>query len=147
MSQRTPSQTTRVAFMCVQNAGRSQISTAFAEQERERRGLEDEVEIMTGGTHPADHVNEIVVEAMDKEGFDLAGRTPQDITTDELESCDYVATMGCSTLELDTSADVDVRDWALADPDGQDIDRVREIRDEIEEQVKGLFDEIEADFQ
>ena len=147
MSQRTPSQTTRVAFMCVQNAGRSQISTAFAEQERERRGLEDEVEIMTGGTHPADHVNEIVVEAMDEEGFDLAGRTPQAITTDELESCDYVATMGCSTLELDTSADVDVRDWALADPDGQDIDRVREIRDEIEEQVKGLFDEIEADFQ
>lgn len=147
MSQRTPSQTTRVAFMCVQNAGRSQISTAFAERERERRGLEDEVEIVTGGTHPADHVHEIVVEAMDEEGFDLAGRTPQAITTDELESCDYVATMGCSTLELDTSADVDVRDWALADPDGQDIDRVREIRDEIEEQVKSLFDEIEADFQ
>ncbi|MCO8255593.1 low molecular weight phosphatase family protein [Haladaptatus sp. AB618] len=131
-----PSQTTRVAFMCMQNAGRSQISTAFAERERERRGLEDEVEIVTGGTHPADHVHEIVVEAMDEEGFDLAGRSPQAITTDELESCDYVATMGCSTLELDTSADVDVRDWALADPDGQDIDRVREIRDEIEEQVK-----------
>ncbi|WP_253227015.1 low molecular weight phosphatase family protein [Haladaptatus sp. AB643] len=131
-----PSQTTRVAFMCMQNAGRSQILTAFAERERERRGLEDEVEIVTGGTHPADHVHEIVVEAMDEEGFDLAGRSPQAITTDELESCDYVATMGCSTLELDTSADVDVRDWALADPDGQDIDRVREIRDEIEEQVK-----------
>ncbi|MCO8244894.1 low molecular weight phosphatase family protein [Haladaptatus sp. AB643] len=122
--------------MCMQNAGRSQILTAFAERERERRGLEDEVEIVTGGTHPADHVHEIVVEAMDEEGFDLAGRSPQAITTDELESCDYVATMGCSTLELDTSADVDVRDWALADPDGQDIDRVREIRDEIEEQVK-----------
>lgn len=136
MGQRMPSQTTRVAFMCMQNAGRSQISTAFAERERERRGLEDEVEIVTGGTHPADHVHEIVVEAMDEEGFDLAGRSPQAITTDELESCDYVATMGCSTLELDTSADVDVRDWALADPDGQDIDRVREIRDEIEEQVK-----------
>jgi arsenate reductase (thioredoxin) len=144
MGQQAPSQTIRVAFMCVQNAGRSQMSTAFAERERERRGLEDNVDILTGGTHPADHVHEIVVEAMDEEGFDLSGRTPRAITTDELESCDYVATMGCSTLEFDTSADVDVRDWALADPDGQDIDCVREIRDDIEDQVKSLFDEIET---
>jgi len=129
--------------MCVQNAGRSQISTAFAERERERRGLEDDVEILTGGTHPADHVHDVVVEVMDDAGFDLSNRTPQSITTDELESCDYVATMGCSTLELDTSADVDVRDWALADPDGRNIERVHEIRDEIEERVTNLFDEIE----
>lgn len=143
----TSTQTIRVAFMCVQNAGRSQMSTAFAERERKRRGLEDTVEIMTGGTHPADHVHEIVVEVMDEVGFDLSGRTPRAITTDELESCDYVATMGCSTLELDTSADVDVRDWALADPDGQDLEHVREIRDDIEQRVVALFDEIEADLE
>ena len=137
-------ETTRLAFMCVQNAGRSQMSTAFAERERERRELEDRVEILTGGTHPADHVHEEVVEIMAEEGFDLSDRTPRAITTEELESCDYVATMGCSTLELDASGGVDVRDWDLEDPDGRDLERVREIRDEIEARVAALFDEIEA---
>lgn len=137
------SQTVRVAFMCVQNAGRSQMATAFAERERGKRGLEDRVEILTGGTHPAGHVHDVVVQVMSEEGFDLSNRVPREISTEELESCEYVATMGCSTLQLDTSAGVDVRDWALDDPDGQDLDRVREIRDEIEERVEALFDEIE----
>lgn len=136
----------RVAFMCVQNAGRSQMSTAFAERERERRGLEDTVEILTGGTHPADHVHDVVIEVMDEEGFDLSDRTPREITTAELESCDYVMTMGCSTLELDADEDdVDVRDWALDDPDGQDLNRVREIRDDVRQRVSALFDEIERE--
>jgi protein-tyrosine-phosphatase len=129
--------------MCVQNAGRSQMSTAFAERERERRGLEDRIEILTGGTHPAGHVHDEVVEVMAEEGFDLSDRTPREITLDELRSCEYVATMGCSTLDVgDVGEDVDVRDWALEDPDGQDLDRVREIRDEIEQRVISLFDEI-----
>jgi protein-tyrosine-phosphatase len=133
----------RVAFVCVQNAGRSQMSTAFAERERARRGLEDAVEILTGGTHPAAHVHDVVVEVMREEGFDLSDRTPRAISTAKLESCDYVATMGCSTLDLDAST-VDVRDWALDDPDGQDPDRVREIRDDVEERVRALFDRIES---
>jgi protein-tyrosine-phosphatase len=132
----------RTAFVCVQNAGRSQMSAAFAERERERRGLDDRVEILTGGTQPADHVHEEVVEAMAGAGFDLSDRTPREITAGELRSCDYVATMGCSTLDVgDVGEDVDVRDWALDDPDGQDLDRVREIRDEIERRVIALFDE------
>ena len=138
----TSNEPIRIAFMCVQNAGRSQMSTAFAERERERRGLEDRVEILTGGTHPADHVHDEVVDVMDEVGFDLSDRTPREITLDELRSCDYVATMGCSTLDVgDVGEDVDVRDWALEDPDGEDPDRVREIRDEIEQQVISLFDE------
>jgi arsenate reductase len=133
----------RIAFMCVQNAGRSQMSTAFAERERDRRGLGDRVEILTGGTHPADHVHEAVVDVMDEAGFDLSDRTPREITLDELRSCDCVATMGCSTLDVgDVGGDVDVRDWALEDPGGQDPDRVREIRDEIERRVVDLFEEI-----
>ena len=133
----------RIAFMCVQNAGRSQMSTAFAERERERRGLEGRVEILTGGTHPADHVHDEVVDVMDEAGFDISDRTPREITLDELRSCDYVATMGCSTLDVsDVGDEVDVRDWALEDPDGQDLDRVREIRDEIEQRVIALFDEV-----
>ncbi|PSP33443.1 low molecular weight phosphatase family protein [Halobacteriales archaeon QH_10_67_22] len=90
-----------VAFVCVQNAGRSQMSTAFAEQERAERGLDDRVTIHTGGTDPADHVHEVVVEAMREEGIDLSGRTPRSVDTETLNACDYVATMGCSTLELE----------------------------------------------
>ena len=135
----------RVAFMCVQNAGRSQMSTAFAELERADRSLDEQVEILTGGTHPADHVHEVVIDSMAELDFDLSGRQPRKIATEELESCDYVATMGCSTLELDKSVGVDVRDWALDDPDGQSPERVREIRDEIRSRVSALFDEIEAD--
>ena len=109
----------RIAFMCVQNAGRSQMSTAFADRERERRGLEDRVEILTGGTHPADHVHDEVIDVMEEVGFDLSDRTPREITLDELRSCDYVATMGCSTLDVgEVGDDVDIRDWALDDPDG-----------------------------
>jgi protein-tyrosine-phosphatase len=121
------------------------MSTAFAERERERRGLGDEVEILTGGTHPADRVHEEVVEVMAELGFDLSDRVPRAITAEELESCDYVATMGCSTLELDADGSrVDVRDWALEDPDGRDLDAVRAIRDDIERRVSALFDELEA---
>ena len=136
----------RVAFVCVQNAGRSQMSTAFAERERERRDLDDSVAILTGGTHPAEHVHEVVVEVMREEDFDLSDRVPRKISTAELESCDYVATMGCSTLELEAAdSGVDIRDWALDDPDGNDLDRVREIRDEIRDRVSSLFDEIETE--
>ncbi|WP_229373376.1 MULTISPECIES: low molecular weight phosphatase family protein [Halobacterium] len=132
----------RIAFMCVQNAGRSQMSTAFAERERDRRDLDDRVEILTGGTHPADHVHEEVIDVMDEVGFDLSNRTPREITIDELQSCDYVATMGCSTLDVgEVGGTVEVRDWALDDPDGEDLERVREIRDEIEQRVIALFDE------
>ncbi len=134
---------TRVAFICVQNAGRSQMSLAFAEREVERRGLADSVELHTGGTHPADHVHDVVVEVMREAGFDLSDRTPREISEAELQSCDYVATMGCSTLDVGTvGAGTDVRDWALDDPDGADVERVREIRDEIERRVSALFEEL-----
>ena len=140
MSEHTTTDPTRIAFVCVQNAGRSQMATAFAERERERRGLD--VEILTGGTHPADAVHDEVVETMAELDIDCSERAPREITTEELRSCDYVATMGCSTLDLADTPTVDVRDWALDDPDGQDPERVREIRDEIEARVSALFDEI-----
>ena len=130
----------RVAFVCVQNAGRSQMATAFAERERDERGLE--VEILTGGTHPADAVHEGVVETMADVGVDIADRTPREISTGELETCDVVATMGCSTLELDAGADV--RDWDLPDPDGKPPAEVRAIREQVRERVRELFDEIEG---
>ncbi|MFC4542633.1 low molecular weight phosphatase family protein [Halosolutus amylolyticus] len=131
--------TLKFGFVCVQNAGRSQMATAFAERERTRRGLEDEVEILTGGTHPADEVHPEVVEVMGELDIDVSDRTPREVSTDELNDCTVVATMGCSTLDLD--ADVTVRDWALDDPHGKSADEVRAIRDDVERRVSALFDE------
>lgn len=129
----------KLAFVCVQNAGRSQMATAFARREREQRNRDD-IEILTGGTDPADEVHPEVVETMAELNIDLSDREPQVISMSELEDCDIVATMGCSTLDLD--ADTDVRDWALPDPDGKPPERVREIREEVNERVTNLFDEI-----
>ena len=134
----------RVAFVCVQNAGRSQMSYAFAQREVERRGLGDRVELLTGGTHPADHVHEEVIDAMAELGIDVSGRTPQKLTDAELNDCDYVATMGCSTLSLADS--VQARDWALDDPDGKSPEAVAAIRAEIEGKVVALFDEIFGEY-
>jgi protein-tyrosine-phosphatase len=118
------------------------MATAFARRERQRRGLEDHVDILTGGTNPADEVHDVVVEVMEQEGVDLSDREPRAITTAELESCDTVATMGCSTLELDPSANADIRDWALEDPHGNDLDEVRQIRESVEQRVIELFEEL-----
>jgi len=132
--------------MCVQNAGRSQMATTFAERERERRELTERVEILTGGTRPADHVHEIVVEAMAEEGFDLSDRTPTYVDLEALADSDYLVTMGCSVSEFNpASFGVDSREWALTDPEGEDLETVSEIRDEIEGRVVALFDEIEGE--
>ncbi|SEP20563.1 Protein-tyrosine-phosphatase [Halogranum amylolyticum] len=133
----------KVAFVCVQNAGRSQMATAFAERGRAQRGVEDEIEILTGGTQPADHVHEEVVQVMQEKGIDLSKKTPRDITPEELRETDYVITMGCSARDVCPATwSGENRDWGLDDPDGQDLDSVREIRDEIERRVSGLFDEL-----
>ena len=114
------------------------MATAFAERERDKRGLD--IEILTGGTAPAETVHSPVVETMAELGIDIAGRKPTAVSTDELEQCDIVATMGCSTLSL--TADTNIRDWALSDPDGQSPEQVRNIREEVREHVVALFDEI-----
>ncbi|MFC7059629.1 low molecular weight phosphatase family protein [Halovenus salina] len=142
MTQHSNDEPTRIALVCVQNAGRSQMATAFAERERERRDLTDSVEILTGGTRPAESVHDVVVDVMGEVGTDITDKTPREITIAELNACDYVATMGCSTLDIgDVSDEVEVRDWALDDPDGESLERVREIRDEVEDHVVTLFEE------
>lgn len=118
------------------------MASAFAERERDQRGL-DEITILTGGTHPADGVHDEVVAVMHEAGIDLSGRTPREITDEELDSADYVATMGCSTLDLDEG--VEVRDWDLPDPHGADVETVRSIREEVRERVASLFDELETE--
>jgi len=127
-----------LAFVCVRNAGRSQMATAFAERERDERGLDRDVEILTGGTDPADAVHDAVVEALSEVGLDVGDREPRAIHETELAEADFVATMGCSTLDL---PGVDTDDWALDDPGERPVEEVRAIRDEIERRVETVFDE------
>ena len=89
---------------------------------------------------------EIVVEAMDEEGFNLADRTPGYVDLEELRTCDYLVTMGCSISEFNpASFGVESREWVLTDPEGEDLETVREIRDEIEQRVETLFNEVEEE--
>ena len=135
----------RIAFVCVQNAGRSQMAYAFAQRELERRGLEAQFETVTGGTRPAEHVHREVVETMADRGLDVGDRTPREVTVDEIRRSDYVVTMGCSADDVCPAGWAgENRDWDLPDPDGKPADEVTRIRDEIERRVKDLFDEIRA---
>ena len=136
---RTVDATTTVAFVCVRNAGRSQMATAFAERERAERNLENDIAIVTGGTDPADDVHDVVVDALDEVGLDVNGRNPRRIDESVLAECDVVATMGCSTLDLDGVENVD---WDLEDPGEKELAEVKAIRDEVEQRVIELFDEL-----
>lgn len=136
---------TRIAFVCVGNAGRSQLATAFAEGERQERGLEDSIEIVTGGTDPGDHVHDDVVEVLDEEGIDISHRTPRRITAEDVADAEYIVTMGCSVDEFAPEGwDGTAERWNLAHPGGADLDAVRAQRDEIEERVADFFDRLDA---
>jgi len=103
----------------------------------------DRIEIVTGGTRPADHVHNVVVEAMGELDIDLSDRTPREVTPDELQAVDLVVTMGCSASDVCPATwNGENRDWGLDDPHGRPIEEVRAIRDEIEGRVVALFDEL-----
>lgn len=143
MSHSASKQPQRVAFVCVQNAGRSQMAHAFAERERERRDAADQIEFVTGGTQPADHVHDVVGKTMREVNIDLGNRTPREITFEELQDVDIVITMGCSADDVCPATwSGDNRDWALDDPHGRSLEEVRPIRDDIEQRVSDLFDEL-----
>ena len=144
MTENTESKPLRIAFVCVQNAGRSQMAYALAQREVEQRGLEDEIELITGGTRPADHVHDEVIRAMHAVGIDISGQTPREITFEETQGSDYVITMGCSADDVCPAGWAgENRDWNLDDPDGKSAAEVGRIRDEIERRVNDLFDEVE----
>ncbi|MEF8789130.1 MAG: low molecular weight phosphatase family protein [Haloarculaceae archaeon] len=134
----------RVAFVCVENAGRSQIAAALAERERDRRGLDGAVEVRSGGTAPAENVHDVVVRAMAELDVDISGRRPREIPREELLDVDVVVTMGCSADDVCPATwRGDARDWGLDDPADRPLEEVRGIRDEIAERVADLFDEME----
>lgn len=136
----------RVAFVCVQNAGRSKMAAALAKRERDRRGLEGAVEIYDGGTDPADQVHTVVRETMADLGIDLADEEPRSMAREELLEMDIVITMGCSAEDVCPATwRGDARDWGLDDPNDRSIEEVRAIRDEIAARVAELFDELETE--
>ena len=134
-----------VGFVCVGNAGRSQMATAFAAEERERRTLE--LRIVTGGTNPANHVHEPVIEAMADRGIDVSDRVPRRITDADVRDCTHVVTMGCDAAEVfPDDWDGEHRDWDLPNPHGEGVEATATLRDEIERRVGSLFDELEASY-
>ena len=125
-----------VLFVCVHNAGRSQMAAAFL-----RRLAGDRVEVLSAGSTPSVAVNPVAVEAMAEAGIDLAGERPKLLQDSAVQRADVVITMGCGdTCPIYPGKRYE--DWELSDPAGQGIEQVRSIRDEIERRVKMLVAEL-----
>lgn len=119
------------------------MAYAFAQRERSVRDLERDVELVTGGTRPADRVHSEVVDGMAAIVIDISDRKPREVTFQELRDCDFVITMGCSADDVCPAGWVgESRDWDLDDPDGLPADAVAEIRDDIEVRVRKLLEEL-----
>ena len=125
-----------VLFVCVHNAGRSQMAAGFMEHHGEGR-----VEVLSAGSAPKESINPIAVEAMLEKGIDIANRKPKVLTNESVQASDVVITMGCGDA-CPFYPGKRYEDWKLDDPTGQDIEFVRRVRDEIEGRVKDLLKEI-----
>jgi len=125
-----------VLFVCVHNAGRSQMAAGFL-----THLAGDAVEVRSAGTAPADEVNPAVVEAMREVGVDLSAETPKVLTADAVRTSDYVVTMGCGD-ECPFFPGRTYLDWVLDDPAGHGVEAVRPIRDEVRRRVEGLLEQL-----
>jgi protein-tyrosine-phosphatase len=128
--------TPEVLFVCVHNAGRSQMAAALLER---RAG--GAVTIRSAGSEPADSVNPRVVEAMDELGIDLSAARPKRLEDEAVRAADVVITMGCGDA-CPVYPGKRYEDWEIEDPAGKDLDAVRAIRDEIDARVTRLADEL-----
>jgi len=122
-----------VLFVCVHNAGRSQMAAGFV-----RHLAGDRVRVLSGGSEPADRLNPVAVAVMAEEGIDIAQEVPSILETEQVRSSDVVVTMGCGDA-CPVFPGKRYEDWELDDPAGQDADAVRRIRDDIRSRVEGLL--------
>ena len=127
-----------VLFVCVHNAGRSQMAAALLISL-----AGDRVEVRSAGTQPADEVNPVVVAAMAEVGIDLGAESPKELTTDAVRASDVVITMGCGD-ECPFFPGKTYLDWVLDDPAGAGIEAVRPIRDDIRRRVERLVAQLDA---
>ncbi len=125
-----------VLFVCVHNAGRSQMAAGFLQHL-----AGDRVTVLSAGSEPADQINPVAVEAMAEEGIDIAGNQPKVLSTEAVQDSDVVITMGCGDT-CPYFPGKRYEDWVLEDPAGQGIEAVRPIRDEIRARVEALVAEI-----
>jgi arsenate reductase len=127
-----------VLFVCVHNAGRSQMAAGYL-----GRLAGDKVEVLSAGSAPADQINPVAVQAMAEEGIDITAAVPKILTVDAVKESDVVITMGCGdTCPIFPGKRYE--DWDLSDPAGQGIDAVRPIRDEIRGRIEKLLAELLA---
>ncbi len=125
-----------VLFVCVHNAGRSQMAAGFLQHL-----AGDRVTVLSAGSEPADQINPVAVEAMAEEGIDIAGNQPKTLSTEAVQDSDVVITMGCGDT-CPFFPGKRYEDWVLDDPAGQGIEAVRPIRDDIRARVEALVAEI-----
>ncbi|MBI2980009.1 MAG: arsenate reductase ArsC [Chloroflexi bacterium] len=128
-----------ILFVCVHNAGRSQMAKAFFNRMAKGKARAD-----SAGTQPAEKVNPVVVETMREVGIDIARSKPTALTVDMVEKADRMITMGCGAEAeaLCPASFIETEDWALEDPAGKTLPQVRKIRDEIKKRVTKLIKEI-----
>ena len=125
-----------ILFVCVHNAGRSQMAAGYAQA---LGG--DRVEVRSDGSEPKDQINPIAIQAMTEDGIDIAGNQPKVLTTDAVRDSDAVITMGCGdACPIFTGKRYE--DWDLTDPAGRGIEDVRPIRDDIKGRIQALLAEI-----
>ena len=127
-----------VLFVCIHNAGRSQMAAAYL-----TALAGDRIEVRSAGSNPGKAVNPAAVEAMLEEGIDMSHETPKVLTTEAVQASDYVITMGCGDT-CPIFPGKHYLDWVLDDPAGQGVEAVRSIRDEIKRRIEGLIAEIDA---
>ncbi|MCE4946981.1 arsenate reductase ArsC [Streptomyces albulus] len=128
-----------VLFVCVHNAGRSQMAAGFL-----AHLAGDRIEVRSAGSLPADQANPAAVEAMKEVGIDIADQQPKVLTTEAVQASDYVITMGCGDA-CPIFPGKKYLDWALEDPAGKGVASVRPIRDQIKTRIENLIAEIDAE--
>ena len=129
-----------VLFVCVHNAGRSQMAAGYLQAL-----AGDRIQVLSAGTQPKDQVNPSAIEAMAEEGIDIANNVPKVLSDETVKDSDYVITMGCGDA-CPFFPGKTYLDWPLNDPAGKGVEEVRPIRDEIKAKVEALIAEIDATF-
>ena len=129
----------KILFVCVENAGRSQMAEAFF-----RKFMPKGFEVISAGTKPSDKINPIVLQAMEEIGIDIKSQIPKHISQQIISESDQAVNMGCIDKESCPALFLkDVIDWQIPDPKGKSIEQVREIRDQIKTKVISLIKSIE----
>jgi arsenate reductase len=127
----------KVLFVCVHNAGRSQMAEAFF-----NRMAKGKAKGLSAGTQPSSKVNPVVIKAMREVGIDISRRKPKMLTFEMLEDADRVITVGCSVDKACPASFVPTEDWHIEEPEGKPIEQVRQIRDEVKARVERLAKEL-----